>query len=300
MGTTSLSLHGIFPPIPTPFTADGEVAYKELAANLARWSRYGLTGYIVLGSNGEGVYLSEAERVRVLEAARESIAAGKLLVAGTGCESTRETIVLTRQAARAGADAALVLTPHYYGGKMTPDALVHHFQAVAEAASIPVLLYNMPLNTHIDMEAATIVRAARHPNIIGIKDSGGNVTKIGDVVRQVEPGFQVLAGSAGFLFPFLTMGAVGGVLALANVTPQKCLEIYHLYRSGRWDEAAAVQRRMIPVNAAVTARFGVAGLKAALDMMGYYGGPVRSPLLELADGERQSLREILVAGGLLG
>jgi 4-hydroxy-2-oxoglutarate aldolase len=300
MGTTSLSLHGIFPPIPTPFTTDGEVAYEQLTANLARWNRYDLTGYIVLGSNGEGVYLNEAEKVRVLERARAAIPAGRLLVAGTGCESTRETIALTRQAAQVGADAALVLTPHYYGGKMTPDALVHHFHAVAEGSPIPVLLYNMPLNTHIDMDAATILRASRHPNVVGIKDSGGNVTKVGDVVRQVEPGFQVLAGSAGFLFPFLTMGAVGGVLALANVAPDKCLEIYTLYKAGKWDEAAALQRKMIPVNAAVTARFGVAGLKAALDMLGYYGGPVRSPLLELNDTERQALREILVAGDILG
>jgi 4-hydroxy-2-oxoglutarate aldolase len=299
MGKTSLSLHGIFPPIPTPFTADGEVAYPELAANLARWNQYGLTGYIVLGSNGEGVYLNEAERVRVLEAAREAIPAGKVLVAGTGCESTHETIALTRQAARSGADAALVLTPHYYSDKMTPNALVHHFEAVAEASPIPVLLYNVPPNTHIDMDAATIVRASRHPNIVGIKDSGGNVTKVGDVVRQVEPGFQVLAGSAGFLFPFLTMGAVGGVLALANAAPDKCLEIYRLFQTGKWDEAAALQRQMIPVNAAVTARFGVAGLKAALDMVGYYGGPVRSPLLELNDTERQALREVLVAGGIV-
>jgi len=299
MGTTALSLHGIFPPIPTPFTDDGEVAYEELAANLARWNQYALTGYIVLGSNGEGVYLNAAEKVRVLEAARAAIPNGKLLVAGTGCESTRETIALTRQAAQVGADVALVLTPHYYDGKMTPDALVHHFHAVAEGSPIPVLLYNMPRNTHVDMDAATILRASHHPNIVGIKDSGGNVTKVGDTVRQVEPGFQVLAGSASFLFPFLTMGAVGGVLALANIAPDKCLEIYTLYKTGKWEEAAALQRKMIPVNTAVTARFGVAGLKATLDMLGYYGGPPRSPLLALNDTERQALREILVAGGVL-
>jgi 4-hydroxy-2-oxoglutarate aldolase len=183
---------------------------------------------------------------------------------------------------------------------MTPDSLVRYYQAVAEGSPIPVVLYNVPKFTHVDMDAATIVRAAQHPNIVGIKDSGGNVAKLADVVRRTDPDFQVLAGSAGFFFAGLALGAVGGVLALANVAPQQSVDMYRLFRAGQWDQAAELQRRMIPVNAAVTARFGIAGLKAALDMLGYYGGPVRPPLLDLTEGERQALGDILAQGGLLG
>jgi len=300
MGEEIVSLSGAFPPIPTPFDARGEVDAQSLVDNLERWNRYNLAGYVVLGSNGEAVYLTEEEKLLVLETARQAIPSDRLMIAGTGCESTRQTVALTGQAAQIGADAALVLAPHYYGGKMTPDSLHHHYEAVAAASPIPILLYNMPKYTHIDMSAATIARAARHPNVVGIKDSGGNITKIADTVRLTAPDFQVLAGSAGFFFASLAVGAVGGVMALANVAPQQCIDIYRLFEAGRWDEAAELQRRMVPVNTAVTASFGVAGLKVALEMLGYYGGPVRAPLLELTEGEREVLRGILVEGGLLG
>jgi 4-hydroxy-2-oxoglutarate aldolase len=192
-----------------------------------------------------------------------------------------------------------VITPSFYDNKMTPNALLGHLNAVADTSPIPVVLYNVPKFTHVDMDAATIARAARHPNVVGIKDSGGNIAKLADIVRLVDAGFQVLAGSAGFLFPALAVGAVGGVLALANVAPQQCIDIQCLFEAGRWDEAAALQRRMVPVNAAVTARYGMAGLKAALDMLGYHGGPVRAPLLDLDEEERQALRQTLIDGGLL-
>jgi 4-hydroxy-2-oxoglutarate aldolase len=161
------------------------------------------------------------------------------------------------------------------------------------------VLYNVPKFTHVDMDASAIARAARHPNVIGVKDSGGNVAKLADVVRLTGPDFQVLAGAASFFFAGLALGAVGGVLALANVAPQQAIDIQRLFEAGRWDEAAELQRRMIPVNAAVTARFGIAGLKAALDMLGYHGGPVRSPLEDLTGDDFQVLRDVLVEGGLL-
>ncbi len=299
MKRSNFSLRGVFPPIPTPFDATGEVACRALAENLARWNRYDLAGYVVLGSNGEGVLLDEGEKLRLLETARQAIPADRLMIAGTGCESTRATIALTRRAAEVGADAALVVTPHYYKGRMTAEALVGHFYAVADASPIPVLLYNVPSNTGVDLDAATIARAAQHPNIVGVKDTGGNITKMADTVRLVGPAFQVLAGSAGFFFAGLAVGAVGGVLALANVAPQAASDLYRLFKAGRWDEAAELQRRMLPVNAAVTTRFGIAGLKAALDMLGYYGGPVRPPLLPITEAERQTLQAILAEGGLL-
>jgi 4-hydroxy-2-oxoglutarate aldolase len=294
-----VDLSGVFPPIPTPFDAEGNVAYDALVGNLERWNETDLAGYVVIGSNGEAVYLTEQEKDAIWRTARSVIPQDKLLIAGTGCESTRETISLTCQAAQAGADAVLVITPHYYGGKMTSGALLAHYQAVADASPIPVMLYNVPKFTHLDMDAPTIAQAARHPNIVGIKDSGGNIAKIAEVVRLAGTGFQVLAGSASFLFAALALGAVGGVVALSNVAPEQAIGIYRLYKAGRWDEAAELQRRMLPVNAAVTARFGIAGLKAALDILGYYGGPVRSPLRDLQKEDRQIVRAILAEGGLL-
>jgi 4-hydroxy-2-oxoglutarate aldolase len=264
-----------------------------------RWNIHDLAGYVVLGSNGEAVYLNQQEKVHVLETAREVIPPEKVMLAGTGCESTRDTIALTRQAAQAGANAALVVTPHYYGGKMTPASLVQHYQVLADLAPIPVVIYNVPKFTHVDLTAETIAQIAQHPNVIGIKDSGGNIAKLADVVRMTSSDFQVLAGSAGFFFAGLTLGAVGGVLALANIAPRTCVEIYEQSLAGEWQEAAELQRRMVPVNAAVTSRFGIAGLKAALDMLGYYGGPVRAPLSNLTATERQTLRAILEEGEVL-
>ncbi len=299
MTETKVSLRGVFPPITTPFNAEGDVHYKALAENLDRWNQYGLAGYVVLGSNGEGVLLSEEEKVRVWEAARQAIPLDKLLIAGTGCESTRQTLTLTCKAAEAGADAALVVTPHYYNAKMTSDSLVQHYCAVADASPIPILVYNVPKFTNVNMDAAAVARVAQHPNIVGIKDTSGNIAQLADTVRLAGPGFQVLAGSASFLWPGLAVGAVGGILALANIAPDRCLELYRLFTTGSWVEGAEVQRWMIPVNAAVTARFGIAGLKAALDMLGYYGGPVRSPLLNLNKGEVETLRQILLEGGIM-
>jgi 4-hydroxy-2-oxoglutarate aldolase len=299
MTETTISLRGVFPPIPTPFDKQGNVALQAVVENLERWNQHDLAGYVVLGSNGEAVYLSEDEKQSVWEAARGAIPSNKLLIAGTGCESTRQTIALTRMAAKAGADAALVVTPHYYNTQMTPDSLVHHYQAVADDSPIPILIYSVPKFTNVSMDAATVGRAAQHPNIAGEKDTSGNVTLLADTVRLTGPGFQVLAGSAGFLLAGLAVGAVGGILALANIAPEHSINIYRQFRAGQWEEAADLQRRMIPVNNAVTARYGIAGLKVALDMLGYYGGPVRSPLLDLADDKRDALRGILVEGGVL-
>lgn len=299
MEKPKVSLSGVFPPIPTPFDQEGNVAYRALVENLKAWNRFDLAGYVVLGSNGEAPYIAEDEKFRILETARSIIPPDKLMIAGTGCESTRQTIALTRRAAQAGADAALVVTPHYYGPKMTADSLVRHYEAVADASPIPILIYNVPKFTHVNMDAAATAHAAGHPNIVGIKDTSGDMAQLANTVRLAGPQFQVLAGSAGFFLAGLALGAVGGVLALANIAPVQALDIYRLFRAGQWSAAAELQRRMVPVNAAVTARFDIAGLKAALEMLGYYGGPVRAPLLDLTSGERDTLRTILVEGGIL-
>ncbi|MDD4903275.1 MAG: dihydrodipicolinate synthase family protein [Candidatus Bipolaricaulis sp.] len=291
-------LKGILPPIPTPFDRRGSFARDRLRDNFRVWNRHALAGFVVLGSNGEGVLLSSEERLDVLRAAREDIPETRWMIAGTGCPSTRETVELTRHAARIGADAALVLPPSYYRGRMTREALVRHYAAVGDASEIPVLIYNMPACTGIDLDAGTIAAVAAHPNVVGIKDSGGDVVKMGAIVGSLGSEFRVFAGSAGFLLPALAVGAVGGVLALANIAPAECLAIYDHFVNGRAVEAAELQRRMIPVNTAVTSRWGVAGLKAAMDILGWEGGPVRAPLVDLTPPEVEELASILELGGL--
>jgi len=296
---TPLSMAGIFPPIPTPFDAAGELDLKALAANLERWNRHPLSGYVVLGTNGEFPFLSEAEKLTYLETARKHIPQGKLFMAGTGCESAHSTIALTKKAAALGADVAIVISPSYYKSRMDAAGLSHYYQTVADASPIPISIYNMPANTNVDMSAELLVKLSQHPNIAGLKDSSGNLAKLGEVIRFARPGFQVLAGSAGFLYPALCLGAVGGVLALANIAPQQCCEIVSLFKHGKHEDARELQLRMIVPNSAVTARFGVPGLKAAMDMVGYYGGPPRSPLLPLPDAQKEILRGILVEAGII-
>jgi len=291
-------LHGIFPPITTPFVG-GKVAYDQLAGNIARWNKTGLKGYVAFGSNGEYVYLSDEEKLEVVKTVVASAAPGMKVIAGTGCESTWQTIQLTNACARLGAHAALVVTPFYYGGRMNEVALFQHFTAVADRSDIPILIYNVTKFTNINVSVGLTARLSRHPNIIGIKDSNGNVSSLGEMVNAVDKDFSVLVGTAGALFGALTLGAVGGVLALANVAPEACVRIQQLLRQGDIEAARALQIRMLPVNTAVTATYGVPGLKAALDMLGYFGGDPRPPLLPASEKERSEIKAILKTAGLL-
>ncbi|MEA3239384.1 MAG: dihydrodipicolinate synthase family protein [Candidatus Bipolaricaulota bacterium] len=299
MNKKTLDLSGIYPPIPTPFDSDGKIATLALSENLHGWNQYPLRGYVVLGSNGEFVLLSAQERVRVLKTARDAIPPDKLMIAGTGCQSTEQTVELTKSAAAIGADAALVVTPSYYRGLMTKDVLRKHFHAVAEISSIPIIIYNIPSCTGIDLDAETVAALAEHENIIGIKDSGGNVIKMAEIGRLTRSSFQVLAGSASFLLPALSIGAVGGILALANIAPVQCLEIRQHFLDRKWEEARQMQMRMISVNTAITRRWSVPAVKTALDMLGMYGGPVRPPLLPLSSEKKQQLHDILHRAGIL-
>lgn len=295
----SVSLAGVFPPIPTPFDADGELALDKLRANLAFWNKTDIAGYVVLGSNGEFPFLSEKEKLAVFETAGQHIAPGKVFVAGTGCESAHSTIALTRRAAELGAHAAMVVTPNYYKPKMDAAAYTAFYQAVADASPIPIAIYTMPPYTGVDITVDAVARLSEHPNIIGMKDSGGAMAKYADMLRQVRPGFQILAGSASFLFPAVCLGASGGVCALANVAPAQTVELYRLAVAGKVAEARALQYRLMAPNAAVTTGFGIAGLKYACELIGLYGGPVRLPLLPLNDRERERVRAIMAEAGIL-
>jgi 4-hydroxy-2-oxoglutarate aldolase len=294
-----LSLSGVHSPICTPFNVDGSVAYDKLKSNLELWCKTPLNGFLVLGSNGEYVYLTEREKIQVLEAARAAIPRDRLYIAGTGCESTSATIALTREAARIGADAAIVVTPNYYKGRMDYAAMVAHYRAVADASPIPVLIYNVPVFTSVDLAADTVATLSRHPNIVGMKDSSGQLVKMSDMIRQADPDFQMLAGSTSFLYPGLCCGAVGGVMALANAAPEACARLYELFVEGKHIEARALHLTLQAPNAAVTGRFGVAGLKYAMELVGFYGGPVRPPLLPATPDAQTAIRAIFAEASLL-
>ena len=288
-----LQLNGIYPPLPTSFDSSENLATEKMKDNIQQLSQYDLAGFLVLGSNGELVNLSDEEKVKVYQAARQAIPDGKLMLAGTGCQSTRQTVELTNKAASAEADAVLVLNPSYYKGLMNKEVLKTHYYAVADASPVPVIVYNMPANSGLDMDAETIIEISAHENITGLKDSGGNITKMGEILRKVKPDFQILAGSAGFLLPALSIGAIGGILALANIAPGECLQIYQNFLQGNVEEARKNQLNMISLNNAVTRKWGVPALKEAMDQLGLYGGTSRKPLLPVKEEIKIKLRELL-------
>ena len=292
-------LRGVISPIVTSFDPGGDVAHNKMALNLDKWNQTGLSGYIVLGSNGEWVYLDEEERLTVLETARQVIPRDKLMIAGTAAESTRHTIRLTEAAAKIGADAAIILNPNYYKSQMTAPVVAGYYEAVADASPIPIMIYNLPPATGMDLPAELLAALSQHPNIAGVKDTGGNIAKMGETIRRAAPGFQVLAGSANFFYPAMAMGVNGGVLGLANLAPGESVALYDLVQAREIDRGRELHLRMLPVNMAITSRFGIPGLKAALDMAGYYGGPPRLPLRPLGEERRQELRTILETAGLI-
>lgn len=296
----NLSIEGIFPPIATPFV-EGRVAHDRLGENLDRWNKTHLAGYLVFGSNGESVYLDQEEKLALVDTVKQNLPQDKLLIVGTGCESTEATVRLTNLTAERGANAALVVTPHYYKAKMDNVALKKHYLRIADEADIPIMIYNVPQFTGINVGPELVASLAEHPKIIGIKDSSGNIAQVGEMIATTphSPSFHVLAGSAGHLLAALALGASGGILALANVAPDECCRIFDDLRNGRDADARQLQLRLLPVNKAVTAGFGVAGLKAALDMLGYFGGDPRPPLLPLGEEQKNELREILKRANLI-
>ena len=290
---------GIYTPIATPFRDDGTVDERALAANVGRWMTTPLTGLVVLGSNGEAASLEEAEADRVVEIVRAGVPSSRPLIAGTGRESTRGTIVATRRAAAAGADAALVRTPSFFKPQMTSDAFVRHFTEVADASPVPVLLYNVTLYTGVNLLPDAVERLAVHPNIVGIKESGSDIGQIAEYVARTPDDFTVLAGSATTLVHALCAGCDGAILALASLAPAECVSMVTLVRDKRLDEATALQRRLMPLARSVGTTYGVPGLKAALELKGYAGGPPRPPLRpvssEVVDIIRRQLDALIPA-----
>lgn len=298
--SASPTIAGIYPPVPTFFDEREDLDLTTLREHLKRLKSAGIANVVALGSNGEAVHLSPDERQQVIATVREAMGTEAQILAGVGEQSTRATLALARLAAESGADVALVLPPHHYRPRMDGFALRAHYLAVADGSPLPVMIYNMPANSAgVDLDAETVIALSAHPNIIGLKDSAGNVAKLAQVAADAREGFVVLAGSAGFLVPALAVGARGAIAALANIAPCECLQLLALWQAGRLDDARVLQARLIPVNTAVTSGFGVAGLKAALEFVAHYGGVPRRPLAPLNEGERVRLRGLLAEANLL-
>ena len=292
-------LKGAYAPIPTPFETNEEIAYGKLKENLDKWAASRLEGLVICGSNGEFPLLDEEEKVELFRFTRKNFPAGRPIIAGAGCESLQATLRLTKKAAEAGCEAALILTPWYYKGGMNNDVLKAYFIELADKSPIPVILYNMPRNTGVEMNSALISELSKHQNIVGIKDSSGNIVQIAETIKHSAKDFAVFAGSASFLYTSLMLGATGATMALANVLPDVCADLIELFEKGEHQKAQELQLSILDINAAVTSKFGIGGMKAACELLGYYGGPLRKPLRASSPEVVNQIKEMLQKIGAL-
>ena len=287
-----MDLRTVFPPMPTPFTG-GEVDLAAVRHNVERWVAAGLGGALVLGTNGEAPLLDDDEADRVIGAARLAVPRDRTLLAGVGRESTRGTIAAARRAATLGADAVIVRTPSFFRAHIPPSALIAHDSAVADASPVPILIYNYPAFTGVNLTADLVGRLAEHPNVVGMKETSTDGAQFADLAAVVPERFTILSGSAPGCYAAVCAGARGAILAVAAVAPAACLELLALTRAGRLSEALALQQRLNPLARAVTTGFGIAGLKAALDLSGYRGGDPRPPLAPLGSDGVEKIRALL-------
>jgi 4-hydroxy-2-oxoglutarate aldolase len=294
-------LHGAFLPVTTPFDpVTGDIDVVAFRANVRHWFQSPIRGILIAGTTGESVLLEDSERVALVEAARDLVPAESLVIVGTGAESTRQTIRISREAAEAGADLVLVSPPAFFKGAMTPEALARHYRDVADACTVPVVLYQVPLRmSTLDMPTGLIGELSRHPNIVGIKDSRGKLELIGELVEQTATDFQVLVGSGALLYGALETGAVGGIVAVGLMATAAAAEISIAYAEGRKSDAGRVQERVAPVHQQIVAGMGVPGVKAALDLLGLHGGAPRAPLSAASASRVAEIRGILEAAELL-
>ena len=288
-----VDLAGVFPALTTPFAADGSVSLEGMKHNIGRYNQTALAGYVALGSTGESVLLRSKEMDGILGAVKEAAAPGKKLLAGCGSESTAETIERTQRAAALGYDAALVKTPYYYKPAYKPEVLVAHYRRVADESPIPIMLYSVPIFTGLALEAPETIVLAEHQNIIGIKDSSGNVHRISEMIAGAPSQFQVLVGAAATVLPCLAVGARGAILALASALPEKCATLYELFRQGKWEQARELQKVLLRASNLIVSKVGIAGVKFVMDQRVYRGGDPRLPLQPLADEHKSRISSIL-------
>jgi 4-hydroxy-2-oxoglutarate aldolase len=288
-----MDFSGVFPALTTPFADDGSVSLADLKHNIQRYNATDLAGYVVNGSTGESVLLKPAEVDGILVTVKEAAAKGKKLIAGTGAESTAETIERTKRAAEIGYDAALVKTPYYYKPSYKPEVYVAHYRRVADESPIPVLLYSVPQFTGVALESSEVILLAQHSNIVGIKESSGNVQRVAEIIAGTPPGFQVLVGAAPTVYPSQVLGARGAILALASALPEKCVALFELVRKGHHEKARELQSVLALASKRILSEMGIAGLKHVMDQRGYRGGLPRLPLLPLHQEQKKRLNEFL-------
>lgn len=293
-----MDLSGVFVPSVTPFDDAGEIDLDAFRANCRTWLEAGISGLVVGGTSGEAVLLDEDERFALWSVAREELG-DRILIAGTGAESTRASVRLAMAAADAGADALLVQPPAFFKGAMSAAALDAHFREVADASPVPVIVYQVPLKcSTLDLPNDWVAEISHHPNVVGIKDSRGKLELVEELVQKCAPGFQVLVGSGAILYAGLQAGAVGGILGVANLMAEDCAEICRAFAAGDDARAEEVQRWVAPVHNTIVAVMGVPGLKAALDRMGMHGGRPRMPLHPLAAERVPELEAALTEAGI--
>ena len=288
-----MDLQGILLPDTTPFTAEGSISFPDLRQNLQTWNKTGIRGHVLLGSTGERVHLDDREYLETIEAARAVVPDNLLFIAGAGQQSIIGTIKEVNSAARAGADAVLVITPYFYRTVITQDTLVSYYTAVADEASVPVLLYSMPPLTGMKIEPETVARLSEHRNIIGVKDSSNDLAGFRRTVELCPKDFAVMTGNGTVLLDALRAGATGGILAVGCVVPEVCVEIFRAFKAGEDGHAAMLQSKLTPLATAVTTKYGIGGLKAGLDMTGYRGGNVRAPLRAPDESARAEIATLL-------
>lgn len=291
-------LGGVLAPVVTPFDAEsGEIAPVAFRANVRAHLEHGLAGVVLAGSTGEAPLLDDGERRQLVEWARTVVPDDRWLIVGSGAESTRGTIARTRDAAERGADAALVLPPHYFGAAMTSEALATHYRRVADASPIPLLLYNMPKYTHLTLDPGLVHELATHGNVAGMKDSAGDLKLLGAYLGAASDRFAVLTGHGGALYAALSMGATGGILAVSLIAGSRAAEVYSAFAAGDMARAGAAQELITPLNKEIVGGMGVPGVKAALDALGLHGGAPRPPLLPLPATQRERVAALLARAG---
>ncbi len=291
-------LSGVFAALTTPFAGE-RVALDEFRGNLLKYNQTDLAGYVVLGSTGEAVFLKDEEAEALVVEAKANAAPSKKIVVGSSRESTRLTIEFTNRTASLGADAALIKPPYYYKSLMTHEVLKRHYASIADKVSIPIIIYNIPQNTGVPLSPPLLIELSRHPNIAGVKDSSGNLSNLTETLPSLPEDFSFFMGAGGILLAGLLMGAGGGILAVAAAVPELCVKLYSLFVEGKIEEAKKLQLDLVPLNKMLTQTLGIPAIKHALDLLGFYGGPPRPPLLPLGEKEKRVIRDELERLGLL-
>ncbi len=292
------SFKGIFPPLTTPFV-DDKISPEKFKENIQKYNSLDLAGYVILGTSGESPLLSIEESEKLVQTGKEAASQGKKIIVGTGLESTKMTLEFTNRMADLDIDAAMIRTPSYFKSRMNREALKKHFLLLADQSKVPVLIYNNPRVLGVSVDSELLIELSKHPNIAGIKDSSGDLSFLVETIPHLDPPFSFLVGAGSVILPGLRLGATGGILAIADVAPARCAELYNLYLEGKMDDALKLQFDLAPLNRAVVQTFGIPGLKYSLDMVGYYGGPCRLPLLPLDDESKKEMKAVLSKLGLL-